>query len=157
MSITYSENEIDILLQERKVIKSGNFDLTKIKVRRGHIHKRISLLGDNGNEFQLILRRSSLSHLDFSVILAVCIPQSNQVFRLRRYNGSSHRHTNRIEKTKFKGFHIHYATERYQNLAAQEDGFAEQTDQYCNFNDAIQCALKDANILIDSDLQDKLF
>jgi len=54
--------------------------------------------------------------LDFSIILAYCPEASNQLFRLRRYNGKSHEHTNTIEADKFYNYHIHTATERYQEL-----------------------------------------
>ena len=54
------------------------------------------------------------------------VPQSNRVFRLRRYNGKSHEHTNPIEKEIFYDFHIHTATERYQVLEnKKEDTYAE--------------------------------
>ena len=65
-------------------------------------------------EFRIILRRNHINPLDFSVILAVRVPNSNQLFRLRRYNGNSHEHTNKIENEKLHDFHIHLATKRYQ-------------------------------------------
>ena len=58
------------------------------------------------------MRQNRINLLDFSVILAVRVPQLNQVFRLRRYNGRSHEHTNQIESVTFHDFHIHFATER---------------------------------------------
>jgi hypothetical protein len=42
----------------------------------------------------LVLRQSILNPLDFSIILAYRPPKSNQLFRLQRYNGKSHEHTN---------------------------------------------------------------
>ena len=67
----------------------------------------------------MMLRQSTVNALDSPLILAVRVPQSNQVFRLRRYNGRSHEHTNHIEGGSFYDFHIHLATERYQELGAE--------------------------------------
>jgi hypothetical protein len=44
---------------------------------------------------------------------------------LRRHNGKSHEHTNQIEAGAFYDFHIHRATERYQELGMREDAYAE--------------------------------
>jgi hypothetical protein len=71
------------------------------------------------------------------------LPGTFTVFRLRRYNGSSHRHTNSIESETMDGFHIHTATERYQLLGGYEDHFAEPTDRYGTLDGAIECMLSD--------------
>lgn len=83
--------------------------------------------------------------LDFTVILAVLVPLSDKVFRLCRYNGWTNPHTNRIEREEIEGFHIHFATERYQRRGQKEDGYAEETDRYRNLDEAIQCLIEDAN------------
>jgi hypothetical protein len=88
-------------------------------------------------------RQSNFNSLDFSIILAVNQPDSNQSFRLRRYNGKSHEHTNKIEGNTFYNFHIHHATERYQDSGFREDAFAEATDRYADFHDALRCMLED--------------
>jgi hypothetical protein len=49
---------------------------------------------------------------------------------LRRHNGRSHEHTNQIEASTFYDFHIHMATERYQELGMREDAYAEATDRF---------------------------
>ena len=68
-----------------------------------------------------MLRQNKINRLDFSVILAVRVPQSNLLFRLRRYNGKSHEHTNHIEGDTFYDYHIHMATERYQEIGTRKD------------------------------------
>jgi len=90
-------------------------------LKRGHQERHFDITGVDGSEFRVILRQSTANVLDFSAILAVRVPQSSQVFRLRRYNGRSHEHTNHIEGLSFYDFHIHLATERYQELGARED------------------------------------
>lgn len=76
------------------------------------------------------------------------MPGFNTVFRLRRYNGKSHVHTNTLESQTVKGFHIHYATERYQRYSgAKEEGFAIATDRYQSLDSAIDCMLADCGFI----------
>lgn len=91
----------------------------------------------------MILRQSTFNTLDFSVILGYQLPKSTQLFRLRRYNGRSHEHTNKIEGVTFYDFHIHQATERYQDIGLDEDTFAEATSRYQDMSGALQCLLAD--------------
>ncbi|MCA1840753.1 MAG: hypothetical protein ABR507_06715 [Actinomycetota bacterium] len=91
----------------------------------------------------MILRQSDANPLDFSVIIAYNMPRSNQWFRLRRYNGRSHTHTNTIEKNSFFEFHIHTATERYQGSGLREDAYAEPTNRYSDFQSALHIAVDD--------------
>ena len=108
----------------------------------------------SGNEFRLILRHNSINPLDFSVILAVRVPRTNRLFRLRRYNGKSHEHKNSVEKEIFYDFHIHTATQRYQVLEnKKEDKYAEVTDRYGDFNGALECLLEDAGFPPDPQLR----
>jgi len=103
------------------------------------------------------MRQNKINTFDFSIILAVRVPQSNQLFRLRRYNGKSHEHTNRLEDTTFYDFHIHIATERYQEIGMREDAYAERTDRYSDFHGALQCLIHDANLEVPLDPQGNLF
>jgi len=118
----------------------ANFSM-KIRLRRKGCHgeQQLDVSGQHGHQFRLILRHNFLNPIDFSVILAYCPTDTNQVFRLCRYNGKSHSHTNRLEKLTFYSFHIHRATERYQDLGAAEDAYAEPTDKYADFNGAVAC------------------
>lgn len=86
--------------------------------------------------------------MDFSVIIALVPFKTNQLFRLRRYNGKSHEHRNKIEKASpFYDYHIHTATERYQNLGTDEDAYAEPCDRYHNTETALQCLINDCNLV----------
>lgn len=102
-------------------------------------------------------RRSDFNPLDFSVILAYRFPASNQVLRLKRYNGKSHEHTNPIEREKFYDFHIHTATERYQRTGNKEDTFAEATDRYSNLDEATKCLFDDCNFEVPESPLGELF
>ena len=79
------------------------------------------------------------------------------MFRLRRQNGRSHEHTNQIEDETFYDFHIHIATERYQELGAREDAYARPTDRYGALRDALDCLFTDANFGVSPKAQGGLF
>lgn len=113
-AVTYTDDQISALVQERKPLPANWRNRARMKAKRGHDEQHLDLTGEAGTGFRLIFRQNRINGLDFSVILAVLVPQSTQVFRLRRYNGRSHQHTNAIENERFYDFHIHLATERYQ-------------------------------------------
>lgn len=150
MEVIYSDQEIAKLIQERKVLPNN---------WREQIYKEgtLDVNGDEGNVFRIIVRQQKLIPLDFSVILAVLIPLSDRVFRLRRYNGWTNPHTNRIEREDIDGFHIHFATERYQQRGQKEDGYAKETDRYRDLNGAVQCLIEDANFEEPSQTQLEMF
>ncbi len=144
MAVTYPDAEIAMLIAERKPLPTNWNTRFRLRSKRGHHEREMELIGDAGNEFHVILRKSWFNQLDFSVILAVRVPQSNRNFRLWRYNGKSHEHTNHIEGDSFYDFHIHAATERYQKLGTREDAYAEVTDRYGDMTEALSCLLTDA-------------
>jgi len=145
MAVTYTDQEIESLMRERKFLPSDWRRRARMMLKRGHQERHFDITGVDGSEFRVILRQSTANVLDFSAILAVRVPQSSQVFRLRRYNGRSHEHTNHIEGLSFYDFHIHLATERYQELGAREDAYAEPTDRYGTWQDALLCLFDDAS------------
>lgn len=94
--------------------------------------------------------------MDFSAILGYIPPRLNLMFRLKRYNGKSHEHTNIIEKASFYDFHVHLATLRYQEFGLREDGYAEVSDAYADIRSAMDCLIKDCNIILPDDKQFRL-
>lgn len=143
MTVTFTDRQIDELLKESKPLPHDYEKRIRLRDKRGHKERELSVDGDNGHSFRLILRRSYFNPLDFSVILAVVPPGSNGIFRLRRYNGKSHEHTNKIEQETFYDFHIHTATERYQLLDAAADCYAKPTQRYADYHSALGCMLED--------------
>lgn len=143
MAVTHSDREIEGLVKERKPLSEGYLQLIRFKSKLGHKECDLSVKGDNGNDFQLIVRQSNSNPLDFSVILAHRSENTNKLFRLRRYNGKSHEHTNTIERERFYDFHIHKATERYQGIGASEDKYAEPTSRFFDLHSALQYILDD--------------
>jgi succinate dehydrogenase flavin-adding protein (antitoxin of CptAB toxin-antitoxin module) len=143
MPVTLSDMQIDLLLNERKQLPDDYRSRIQMKPRRGHRERELSVTGFAKSEFVLILRESNFNPLDFSIILG-CQPAGyHTLFRLCRYNGKSHEHTNKIEGQTFYDFHRHTATERYQASGFREDGFAEPTDRFQDFAGALRCMFED--------------
>ncbi len=146
MADILSDADIQRLTVETKFLSESFQEQMRLKPKRGHKEAELSVSGADGSSFKLILRQSNFNPLDFSVILGYEIPKTNVLFRLCRYNGSSHWHTNKIEGDRFFGYHIHLATQRYQQSGLDPDGFAEPTQRYADLHDAVQCALTDCHI-----------
>lgn len=145
MTDIFTDADIQRLLSEPKALPATFDEQLRLKPKRGHKEAELKITGRNGSTFRLILRQSNLDPLDFSVIVGYEIPHTNLLFRLRRYNGNSHWHTNKIERTTITGYHIHQATQRYQEIGLSEDSYAEATERYANIANAVQCALNDCN------------
>lgn len=141
--MTLSDAQIARLVAERKPTVDHEA-LNAGQASAGHRRSTITVQGENGSRFRLFVRQLILDPLDFSVILGYDVPNSNRVFRLRRHNGSSHRHTNRLESQVVHGFHVHLATERYQLAGLKEDDYAEATTSYGDLAGAIHHMLEAA-------------
>ena len=157
MSILLTDVEIATLISETKPLEPGYLSKLLLRPKQGHRERELDITGANGSEFRLILRQNLLNVLDFSVILAYSFKSSSQAFRLRRYNGKSHEHTNQIERQKFYDFHIHFATERYQHSGLREDAYAEVTNRYGDFQGALECLFEDCGLVRPSNEQELLF
>lgn len=133
-----TDQEIADLLAEPKVIE----DLSRLELRdkSNYSHRAVSadLTGEKGNHFKIKIRQSSSNFLDFSIILTFKEKSTGREIRLVRYNGKHPSpHTNKWEKMNGEknyrfgpGFHIHKATQRYQESGLKEDGFAQETESF---------------------------
>ena len=156
MAAIYSDAEIAALIEQPKPLPLDWSDRLRQVPKPGHRERRIDFLAESGDEFRIILRQNRLNPLDFSVILTVRAVGLGQIFRLRRYDGRSHAHTNQIEGDSFHDFHIHTATARYQEHGGPMDGFAQPTDRYASVNEALRCLIDDANLVSPGAWQDAL-
>lgn len=157
MGAKYSDADIARLLAEKKPLSKDFRTQIRLRDKRGHKEQELDIVGVAKSQFRLILRQSSFNALDFSIILAYCPADTHQIFRLRRYNGKSHEHTNLIESNTFYDFHIHTATERYQELGAREDAYAEPSNRFSDLHIAISCMLSDCALELPEEPQQKLF
>ena len=151
------DQDIEKLINEKKPLPSDYRAKIRVRPKRGHKERELDTKGKDGNDFRLILRQSMVNPLDFSIILGYRPPQSNVLFRLIRYNGKSHEHTNLIEGETFYEYHIHKATERYQEIGAREDSYAEPTNRFSDFHQAISCMINDCGFEVPSGTQGSLF
>jgi len=107
---------------------------------------QVEMNGENGSKYLMITRRNNIDILDFSIILRF-IDDDGIGYNLIRYNGK-HVHGNKIEGNSFEGFHIHHATERYQALGADMETFAEKTERYGSYEEALKMFMEDMNIVL---------
>jgi hypothetical protein len=148
MAIVLSDEEIMQLIQESKTLPKDWRKIFRMKDKRGHKEQEMVIPRDNGSQFRIIVRQNLRNALDFSLILGYLAPRASRVFNLRRYNGKSHRHTNSIERTKFYDFHIHTATERYQEAGFDEEGYAEVSNEYSDVFSAVNVFIRDCNMVL---------
>jgi len=157
MNYYFTDNEIAKLISEYKVLSKTLKEILTFKEADGHKKASFEIEYEDGNQFVIILRQNINNINDFSAILAFQEKGKNTFFKLRRYNGKSHEHTNKLEGNKFYDFHIHYATARYQDVGWKEESYAEITDRYSDIQTALNCLLKDCNIEILQNPQTELF
>lgn len=155
-AVRYTNDEIQSLVEEPKPVPGDAFSPVSWRSREGHDRADLDVAGEDGHLFSVKLRRNQYNEKDFSVILCVEVPNSNVTFRLRRYNGR-HTHRNKIENERFRNFHIHTATERYQEQGFDEDGYAQVTDRYSSFATALRCLIDDCGFEPEAGSQQNLF
>jgi hypothetical protein len=150
--------EIDALISEPKNTPVGLLPLSKLIERNKHRRRDYPVTSStgSGNEFVIAIRQSTMNVLDFSAILGYRVPGSNLIFRLRRYNGK-HVHTNAIERETLSDFHIHMATERYQQRGLREDCYARVSTRHFNLDSAVRCLLEDCGFSAPAPQQSSLF
>jgi len=111
-----------------------------------HEEAQLEVMVENTGTFRLIIRKNRINPLDFSIILGYVPPERLKLFHLRRYNGL-HRHTNKLEGDSLRDFHIHYATQRYQEAGWDIDAYAESTDRYDTVDGALEILLDDCSFI----------
>lgn len=148
MEVFLTDKEIQELISERKQMTIAPDELFQnMRDKRGHKGSDHFMERPDGSSFIIKVRLSNENPLDFSAILGFSPAKSTKLFLLRRYNGKSHEHRNKLEtEIAFYDFHIHTATERYQREGTKEEYFAEITDRYSTVHEALNCLLSDGNV-----------
>ncbi len=122
----------------------------KPKEKEGHqqVNFRVVALDKTDHEFEVYKRQNLREGMedDFSCGISWVAP-NGETLTLKRYNGSSHNHSNRLEKVEL-GYncHIHIATEKYIKANKKAEGFAEITDRYNSLDGALHCLAEDCKI-----------
>ncbi|HEY3284441.1 MAG TPA: hypothetical protein VGN26_19400 [Armatimonadota bacterium] len=152
-----SDHRIAELLCEAKLLTMHCIQNLFASTAQGNHDADIELIGADGDEFRVKVRQNPLQPADFSVILMYHLPADGRWFRLRRYNGNTHQHRNRIEGDRLDfSFHVHTATERYQARGLKEDWFAEEATAHTDARTAIECLLRDCGFATAPDPQTHL-
>lgn len=148
MEVFLTDKEIQELINESKQMTIAPDELFRnMRGKRGHKGSEHIIPREDGSSFIIKIRLSNENPLDFSAILGYCPPKLSKLFLLRRYNGKSHEHKNKLEnESYFYDFHIHTATERYQREGTKEEYFAEITDRYSTVQEALNCLIVDCNV-----------
>jgi len=101
---------------------------------------------DGKERFKLFVRQNKTITEAFSCGL-VWLPAGGESLILARYNGSSHEHPNRLEKTKIGlACHVDRVTERYIQANLKAEGFATESKEYQTCNGALHKLVADCNI-----------
>ena len=136
------------MIKQPKYFFVGELDRTKLRTQDRQRKKEIHLRCDNFHgQFTLFWRQNILDPLDFSVGLSYKFPDTNVMINLIRCNGNSHKHKNKLEGTKFDGaFHVHKATERYQQSGFKAENYAEKSTEFTDMEGAYKYLSRIAHI-----------
>jgi hypothetical protein len=158
-----SDEEIERLIRERKQLPQGWESRFQVRPKSDYRYtqRNCEIKSEEGNFFNIIIRQSTVNLLDFSIIL-MFKDKDGVEYRLCRYNGKHPSgHTNRFEKNKglqndcFRNvFHIHKATQRYQEEGFDITGYAEPTKDYSSFDSALKVFLQKNGFVEDLPLFD---
>jgi hypothetical protein len=157
MNCYFTDEEIQSLIAEEKPFGGLIDEMMNFKESDGHKRSSIEIARADGSLFIIKLRQNLINVNDFSAILAFQERGCNKYFKLRRYNGKSHEHSNKLEGEKFYAFHIYMATQRYQDAGRKEESYAEATNRYTDLRGALKCLLKDCNVVTRKNPQANLF
>lgn len=149
-----TDNEIQDLIDEPKQMKQSAATVIRgmqKKSGRGasflQNSVKFSRNSGNGDCWLIYLRHNQENMLDFSCGLGFIPKGRTKPFMLRRYNGKSHEHTNRLEAAQpFYNFHIHQATEKYQLSSYAAEHYAYPTNLYADIFGAFKSLLDDCKV-----------
>ena len=150
MAIYLTDTEIKALLDEQKLFPVTIEDFFRFnKTKKGHYESEQKIERPDGSFFIIKLRQNIENVLDFTSLLAYANNTSSDVFILCRYNGKSHEHRNKLDKTPvFYDFHIHKATQLYQDNGFKEEFYATVTDRYSDLKNAFLSMVEDCSIIL---------
>lgn len=154
----FADSEILRLIEQPKSLPYDWRATSHVSHTRKKIIQTVKVFSNSDFSFVLKLNQNEINHRKFSLLLGFYRSDIlNKLFHLKRYD-NGHRHTNRIEEETFNSPHIHIATERYQMCSFQkEDGYAQPTDRFTTYEEALLCLFSDCNIKVNRDPQLSIF
>lgn len=153
-TVYFTDDEIAAMLQVPKRL-SADYEI-RLRPKRSNsavkqLQGAIDVPGDDGQTYRIVVRCVAGAPESFSVILCVSgVPTHDGVFRLRRYNGHDHQHTNELEgNTIAFEYHMHTATERYQDhIPDRPDWYAVPRSGFESYWDALQVMLDECGFIL---------
>lgn len=122
----------------------------RIKNKDGHeqVNYIAVALDGSGYEFEIYKRQNLREGMEDSFSCGISwVAPNGETLTLKRYNGPSHDHPNKLEKVKLGlTCHIHIATERYIKANRKAEGFAVATTRYSTLEGAFHCLVVDCKI-----------
>ncbi len=136
----------DIVIDDEQIQQKIMIEKIVVSCKSKGASHDITLSDDNDNTYKMYVRQNKKIANSFSCGIR-CILSDGRDFTLRRYNGPSHSHTNKLEDQKIdKVAHIHQATQRYQEKGLKEDLYAEESDRFSKLSEALNCLCEDCHI-----------
>ena len=139
-----TEELIEMLLQmPKQLITRRHRSVHKAR----HAERNLDVISQDGKQAFLLIERQSLLDADNFSCGLQWMPSKGVLITLTRYNGSSHSHSNPLEREGFEyRCHIHRATERYIQANRKIEHFALPTDRYRTLEGAKACLMLDCHI-----------
>jgi hypothetical protein len=148
-AVQLTDEDIEELIQTPKPLPPNYRRLLRFKNKpysERHEEAQFEIEAGEKGTFRIMIRKNLINPFDFSVILGYIPKERLNLLRLRRYNGI-HEHTNRLEGARFRDFHIHYATQRYQEAGCDIDDYAEHTNKYGTVDEALEVYFNECNFI----------
>lgn len=144
---TYTQGEIDYLITCPKVIT--NPPKKQMTLNRGHYRNSMELHSKDGeHRFFVFMRKNAMFQEDFSIGLEYIPNDGSGQLCLYRCNGPHGVHSNDLATvTHHFSYHIHSAKDYNINSGRRSELYAELTDCYATFDDALNYFLSHCNIL----------
>lgn len=154
----FTDSEILELIEQPKSLPCNWRTISHVSHSRKKIIQTVKVFSNSDFSFELKLNQNEINYRKFSLILGFYrLDILNKLFHLKRYDGK-HQHTNHIEGETFNSPHIHTATERYQaHSFEKEDGYAQPTNRFTIYEEALLCLFSDCNIKVSRDPQLSIF
>ena len=149
-----ADADVKVFLSSRKYLSQKDIDsLRHPSIPNGaetrYLRSKINVRDDFENRFEVFVRVNNEIPGDFSVGVIYRPEGYDKGIVLRRYNGNSHSHTNKIEREKIvRKFHIHEATERYQDAGYKAEDYATISTGYSTYQEAIDRMIDECNLRV---------
>lgn len=141
----YTQAEIDLLIKCPKVII--NPPKREMALIYGHLRNGMDLESEDGlHRFTVFMRINETFLENFTIGLDYVPKDRGGRLCLLRCNGPHGEHSNNRNFDAHYGYHIHKAIAKYINKGLKSDIYAELTEEYATYNDALIFFLKYCNI-----------